>query len=76
MTTPLNDEPVDALKNIHAIARGPGVQIPDHIMTAVQQYTTVVENLSQEKGRAPSTEEIANELGLTVEQVEAYEYLR
>ena len=76
MTTSPNDEHVDALKNIHAIARDPGVQIPDHIMTAMQQYTSVVENLSKKMGRRPNTEEIANELGLTAEQVEAYEHIQ
>ena len=45
------------------------VRIPVHMVETMAKYNNVVRQLSQDFGRAPNTEEIANEMGLPVEKV-------
>ena len=71
MNSQNNDDPKEVLQRLHAVANDPGIHIPENIMTAMKNYSAVVEKLSQKMGRQPNTEDVAKELGLTVEQTES-----
>ena len=52
------------------------IRLPVHVELLLGRYAKEQQRLSQELGRAPTTEEIAQALGTTVEQVDELEEIR
>jgi RNA polymerase sigma factor (sigma-70 family) len=52
------------------------IRLPVHVELLLGRYAKQQQRLSQELGRAPTTEEIARALGTTVEQVDELEEIR
>jgi RNA polymerase sigma factor (sigma-70 family) len=52
------------------------IRLPVHVELLLGRYAKAQQRLSQELGRAPTTEEIARAMGTTVEQVDELEEIR
>ena len=52
------------------------IRLPVHVELLLGRYAKQQQRLSQELGRAPTTEEIAQALGMTLEQVDELEEIR
>jgi RNA polymerase primary sigma factor len=52
------------------------IRLPVHVEALLGRYVKAQQRLTQELGRTPTTEEVANALGITAEQVDELEEIR